>query len=78
MREAVHVEAVDAFAESLGVLVAGVPQLARLPARQPRHVHPVIVDQAQGQLPLVAGGDQQHVAVLQVGMGDLGLAQARG
>ena len=51
-------------------------QLAGAGAGQGRHVHPVVVDQPQGQRAALHG-HQDHVAVLQVGMGNARLAEPR-
>ena len=74
MREPIHLRTVRPFAEPLRMLVGRMAQLARGPVRQTGHVHPVVIDQPQGKLSS-RHGHQQHVAVLQVGMGHARLAQ---
>lgn len=75
--KAVYLGVVGSFAQTLWVLVGRMAQLARSGPRHGRHVHPVVVDQLQGK-PASGPRHQQDVAVLQVGMGYLGLAEPRG
>jgi len=73
--QAIHLGAVDALPQALGMLVGWVAYFARLFAGQRRDPHSIVVDQLDGQRAGLASGNEDHIAMLQIRMRNFRLAQ---
>ena len=69
---------VAALAQPLRMLIVGMADLAGGALGQGRDVHAVVIDQPQSQRAALAAGHQQDVAVLQIAVRHVGVAQFLG
>ena len=72
MRKAIDVRVVEAILDPQRVLKIRMAHFAGMLVRQCRHPHAVVVDQFQAELADECAGNEQDVAVLQIGVGEVG------
>ena len=78
MGKAVNFQVINALAEPLRMLVGGMTHFKRLQHGQCRHAHAVVIDQLHAEQTCFAARHQQDIAVLQIAMGQVRVAQPPG